>query len=103
MSSIEWTDVTWNPTRGCTRVSAGCENCYAERQAIRHSRPGGPYDGLVVIRQGRPGWSGKVRLVPEKLREPLSWRKPRRVFVDSMSDLFHPKVPFEYVAAEFPG
>ncbi len=86
MSRIEWTDATWNPIRGCTRVSRGCERCYAERMAARFSKFGEPFYGFT----GNLGrWSGLVRLIPEKLDEPLHWRKPRRVFVNSMSDLFH--------------
>ena len=100
-SKIPWTGPTWNIARGCNRKSPGCENCYAERMAYRFDRPGMWGEGLTVIRQGRPGWSGKVVLVPEKLREPLSWRRPRRVFPCSGSDLFHEKIPFEYIAAAF--
>ena len=86
-SQIEWTDATWNPVRGCDKVSPGCKHCYAEtfaerfRGVARH-----PYE------QGFD-----LRLVPEKLEEPLRWRKPRRIFVNSMSDLFHEGVPDEYV------
>lgn len=98
-TKIEWTDWTWNPVRGCSRVSPGCENCYAERQARRFDRPGAWAHGLTVMRGGRPGWSGKVVLVPEILDEPLRKRTPRRVFVCSGADLFHEKVPFEYLAS----
>ncbi|HHH29071.1 MAG TPA: phage Gp37/Gp68 family protein [Polyangiaceae bacterium] len=106
MSRIEWCDETWNPTRGCSRVSAGCEHCYAERVAHRFSGPGQPYEGLTVVSSCArgvkpPRWTGEVRLVPEVLDRPLRWRKPRRVFVDSMSDLFHDAVPFEFAAAVF--
>ena len=116
MTSIQWTDATWNPTRGCSRVSAGCENCYAERTAARFQWAGrvrgngvapqsqglpGPYHGLVTVGPKGPRWTGAVRLVPEKLSEPLGWRKPRRVFVDSMSDLFHEAIPEDYIAAVF--
>jgi protein gp37 len=105
MSKIEWTDETWNPTRGCTRVSPGCENCYAERQAHRQNQVGtgkpSAYFGLTEIRQGRPAWTGQIRLVPEKLDEPVRWRKPRRVFVDSMSDLFHEDVTDEFIQGVF--
>lgn len=96
-TKIEWTDATWNPIRGCSRVSSGCEHCYAERQASRFSGPGQPFEGLA--RDGR--WTGRVELIPEKLSEPLRWRKPRRVFVNSMSDLFHEGLTFEDVAAIF--
>ena len=98
-SAIEWTDATWNPLRGCSRVSAGCQHCYAERVAARFSGPGMPYAGL--IHPGTGGWNGKVQLVPEVLGQPWHWVKPRRIFVNSMSDLFHESVPFEYIAAVF--
>lgn len=87
-TGIAWTDATWNPLRGCSHASIGCLNCYAERQAARWCGPGGPYEGL--IENGR--WNGKVRLVPEHLSDPIRWQRPRRVFVNSMSDLFHPQV-----------
>lgn len=88
-SSIEWTDATWNPIRGCSRVSEGCRHCYAERVAARFSGPGQPYEGLALMRSDGPHWTGKVRLVEEALELPLRWKKPRRIFVNSMSDLFH--------------
>jgi protein gp37 len=87
-SGIEWTDATWNPVRGCTKVSPGCAHCYAETFAER-------FRGV----KGHPYEQGfDLRLVPEKLAEPLSWKKPRRVFVNSMSDLFQDGVPDDYVA-----
>jgi protein gp37 len=87
-STIEWTDATWNPIRGCDRISPGCARCYAETFAERfRGVPGHPYE------QGFD-----LRLVPEKLREPFRWRTPRRVFVNSMSDLFHDGVPQAYIA-----
>lgn len=94
-TGIEWTDATWNPIRGCSRVSEGCRHCYAERVAARFSGPGQPYEGLVRIgAAGKPtGWNGTVRMVPEHLADPLRWRRPRRVFVNSMSDLFHESLP----------
>lgn len=98
-SKIEWTDVVWNPVRGCTRVSEGCRNCYAERQASRFSGPGQPYEGLA--RRSPARWTGEVRFVDEVLRRPLSWRKPRRVFVNSMSDLFHDKVTDAQIRSVF--
>jgi protein gp37 len=86
-SKIEWTDATWNPVRGCTKVSPGCAHCYAETFAERfRGVPGHPYE------QGFD-----LRLVPEKLTEPLRWTKPRRIFVNSMSDLFHEDVPDSYI------
>lgn len=93
-SQIEWTDATWNPTRGCSKVSEGCRNCYAMRQAIRQAKPGEAYEGLVHSVTGKgPQWTGKIRLVEEALEMPLRWRAPRRIFVNSMSDLFHEGVP----------
>lgn len=86
-SKIEWTDATWNPVRGCTKISPGCKHCYAEVFAERfRGVPGHPYE------QGFD-----LRLVPEKLHEPLSWTNPRMVFVNSMSDLFHKGVPISYI------
>jgi protein gp37 len=86
-TSIEWTDATWNPVRGCDKISAGCKNCYAERFSERfRGVPGHPFE------QGFD-----IRLVPEKLAEPLKWKEPRMIFVNSMSDLFHDKVPDEYI------
>jgi len=86
-SKIEWTDATWNPLRGCTKVSPGCKHCYAQTFAERfRGVPGHPYE------QGFD-----LRLVPEKLAEPLSWSAPRMVFVNSMSDLFQSAVPDDYI------
>lgn len=114
MTSIEWTDKTWNPTRGCSRVSPGCDNCYAMRQAHRFSGPGNPYEGLTklkrpavgdVLKEGRkPGrvdWTGKVVLVPRQLAVPLKRKKPTTWFVNSMSDLFHEALSNEDIAAVF--
>jgi protein gp37 len=87
-STIEWTDATWNPVRGCTKISPGCKHCYAEAFAERfRGVPNHPFE------QGFD-----LRLVPEKLALPLSWRTPKRIFVNSMSDLFHDDVPTEYIA-----
>jgi protein gp37 len=96
-SKIEWTDVVWNPIRGCSRVSEGCRNCYAERMGGRFNQPGQPYEGLVRAVQGGWQWTGEVRMIHDKLRDPLRWQKPRRVFVNSMSDLFHEKVLDEWI------
>jgi protein gp37 len=107
-TKIEWvknpdgsSGETWNPTRGCRRVSPGCENCYAERQARRQSGPGGAYEGLTILTDSGPRWNGNAREVPDQLDKPLRWRKPRTVFVDSMSDLFYEGFSFEYIAAVF--
>jgi protein gp37 len=99
MTSIEWTDETWNPIVGCSRVSKGCEHCYAERVAHRGMSP--QHRGLTVLGAHGPRWTGEVRLVEDRLAAPLSWRKPRRVFVNSMSDLFHDGLTNEQVAAVF--
>lgn len=96
-SHIEWTDATWNPVRGCSLVSAGCTNCYAMKTAHRHNGKGRPYEGLTRLTEHGPVWTGAVRLVPELLDLPLRWKKPRRIFVNSMSDLFHEKVPDEFI------
>jgi protein gp37 len=112
-TKIEWTDATWNPVRGGSRVSEGCRNCYAERQAVRFSRhideiPGPaigqksePFHGFVKSTPQGPRWTGRVELIPEKLDEPLRWREPRRVFVNSMSDLFHESLPDDAIAQVF--
>lgn len=96
-TAIQWTDETWNPTRGCTIVSPGCINCYAMPQAHRFDKPGYAYEGLTKMTATGPVWSGGVRLVEETLRKPYTWSTPRRVFVDSMSDLFHKDVPVEFI------
>jgi DNA repair photolyase len=80
-SKIEWTDATWNPIRGCTRVSEGCRNCYAEAVAARFSGPGQGYEGLAIMGQNGPRWTGKVAFVKEHLADPLRWKRPRRIFV----------------------
>src|SRR3978361_1080962 len=86
-SKIEWTDATWNPARGCTKISPGCTHCYAETFAcLFRGAPGPP-----------PGQGSDLRLVPEKLAEPLKWSTPKSIFVNSMSDLFHADVPDAYI------
>lgn len=101
-SSIEWTDETWNPTRGCEVCSPGCANCYAMRMAGRFSGVGGAYNGLVTItKNGRSVWNGEVTFDAKALAKPLTWRKPRRVFVNSMSDLFYEGFTFEQIAAVY--
>jgi len=98
-SSIEWTDATWNPLAGCTKVSPGCANCYAEVMARRLKAMGNiNYQG-VVDDKGR--WSGQIALIPSVLDKPLHWKRPRKIFVDSMSDLFHPTVPSGYIRLVF--
>lgn len=125
-SSIEWTEATWNPTVGCNRVSPGCVHCYAELMAARIAgaaqaalRAGKKLTPIqeayrLVVRWERggktpadaddkalPRWNGEVVLVAEQLGLPLRWTRPRRVFVNSMSDLFHERLPFEAIAAVF--
>lgn len=104
-TGISWTDTSWNPIRGCSRVSEGCRHCYAEAQAARIVRMGRgkptAYDGLVRTVGDEPRWTGEVRLVVERLADPLRWRKPRRIFVNSMSDLFHESLSNEQIAAVF--
>ncbi len=96
-STIEWTDATWNPVRGCSIVSKGCTNCYAMRQAHRSHGAGGAYEGLTKLTKGGPVWTGEVRTVPALLEQPLKWARPRRIFVNSMSDLFHDDVPDDFI------
>lgn len=98
-TSIEWTDRTWNPVRGCSVVSAGCKNCYAMKVGARFSGPGLAYEGLALRSPAR--WTGTVRLVEEDLLEPLFWRRPRRIFVNSMADLFHEGLPDEVIDRVF--
>ena len=100
-SKIEWTESTWNPVRGCTRVSEGCRFCYAERIAARFSGKGLAYEGLAENTEAGPRWTQQVLLVPALLDEPLKWRTPRRIFVNSMSDLFHEKIEFSYIQKVF--
>ena len=90
-TAIEWTDATWNPVTGCTKVTRGCDNCYAERIAERfRGTPAHPFE------QGFD-----LTLRPERLSQPLSWRRPRRVFVNSMSDLFHKDIPTDFIDSVF--
>src|SRR5258708_20633602 len=90
-SAIEWTDATWNPMRGCTKISPGCKHCYAETLAERfRGVPGHPYENGFDL-----------RLVPEKILEPLRWSRSRFVFVNSMSDLFQENIPQSFVRQVF--
>lgn len=91
-TKISWTDDTWNPTDGCEVCSPGCKNCYAMRMAGRFSGPGKPYHGLVQLTKRGYAWNGEGRLNRKALCKPLRWREGRRVFVDSMSDLFFQKI-----------
>jgi protein gp37 len=97
-TSIEWTDATWNPVAGCTVISPGCTNCYAMRMAARLDAMGmTKYRALTRKSGGRAVWTGKVRIDPAALAIPAKWKKPRRIFVNSMSDLFHENVPVDFV------
>lgn len=112
-TGIAWCDATWNPFRGCSRVSLGCKNCYAERIAARFSginehKPyrdasmamtaaDFPFFGFAEMRQTGPRWTGQVELIESQLEIPLRWRKPRRIFVNSMSDTFHERIPEEAI------
>src|SRR5881227_492851 len=90
-SPIEWTESTWNPLTGCTKISPGCKHCYAERMARR----------LKAMGQANYANGFKLTLHEDMLDQPLSWRKPRTVFVNSMSDLFHRDVPAEFIQRVF--
>ncbi len=91
LSKIEWTETTWNPVTGCTKITRGCDNCYAERFAERfRGTPGHPYE---------PGFDLTLR--PERISQPLSWKRPRTIFVNSMSDLFHKDVPTDFIDKVF--
>lgn len=118
-SKIEWTDATWNPIAGCTKCSPGCLNCYAERMAIRlngifaakgDNNNWAKMSNILKWDYSEPelyefgkavGWNGEVELFINRLDQPLHWRKPCRIFVCSMSDLFHEKVPFSFINKVF--
>lgn len=98
-TSIEWTDATWNPVAGCTIITPGCTNCYAMRMAARLEAMGvQKYTGLTRKTGERYVWTGRIALDEAALAVPSRWRKPRKIFVNSMSDLFHPDVPVEFIA-----
>ncbi len=97
-SKIEWTDKVWNPVVGCSAVSSGCQRCYAAKMTRRLEAMGkADYAGLANERH----FNGTVRTLPDKLDTPLGWKKPRRIFVNSMSDLFHKDVPFDFIDKVF--
>lgn len=101
-TKIQWTEKSWNPVAGCTPVSTGCRNCYAARMAWRLKHMGhGPYQEVVNCFEGDARFNGTVRCLPERLEEPLHWKKPRMVFVCSMGDLFHEEVPNNYIYRVF--
>lgn len=102
-STIEWTEATWNPVTGCTRVSPGCDHCYAARMSFRLENMGRrSYEGLTSRNaKGDRHFNGKINLVEHALELPLRWKKPRVIFVNSMSDLFHKNMPTEYIRRVF--
>ncbi len=110
-TGISWTDATWAPARGCSRISEGCRNCYAERIAARFSGPGQAFHGFAQVVAPRDlldrtggrhnGWTRKVEFQPSQLAVPLHWKKPRRIFCSSMTDIFHEELSNEQVAAIF--
>jgi protein gp37 len=101
-SSIEWTDVTWNPMAGCTIISPGCTNCYAMRMAPRLAAFGQQkYQGLTRKTGGRAKWTGTINLDHKALALPYTWTSPKKVFVNSMSDMFHEDVPINFIEQVF--
>lgn len=100
-SKIEWTESTWNPVRGCARVSDGCRFCYAERIAQRFAGKGLAYEGLAIQTKAGPRWTNRIKHVPHLLEQPLKWKKPKLIFVNSMSDLFHEAVSPRYIRQIF--
>lgn len=101
MSQIQWTEKTWNPIVGCRRVSAGCENCYAEREVHRRASIVPQHAGLTVVGKNGVRWNGEYNLAEHRLDEPLRRKKPTTYFVNSLSDLFFEPLPFELIAAIF--
>ena len=100
-TKIEWTDATWNPITGCSRVSAGCEHCYAERLAGTRLKHHPSREGLTRETKHGPVWTGEVNFNEQWLDQPLRWKRPRRIFVAAHSDLFHERVPFNLLDAIF--
>jgi len=97
MTKIEWTDETWNPIVGCSKISAGCDECYAEKMANRLAHnPKAPHAyGHVINHDGK--WTGLTKLVYTVLKKPYSWKKPKKIFICSMGDLFHESIPFDWI------
>jgi protein gp37 len=102
MSKIEWTDKTWNPIIGCTKISEGCNKCYAEKMAYRLATMESTRQKYqTVVRSSPVGWNGRTYFEASELEKPLKWKKPKRIFVCSMGDLFHESVPFEWIDKVF--
>lgn len=100
-TTISWTDATWAPVSGCSRVSPGCERCYAEKIAGRFSGPWLPFEGLVKLTKRGARWTGKTRMNVDRLSQPLRWKRPRKIFTTSMSDVFHERNTNAEIAAIF--
>ena len=109
-TKIEWTNETWNPIIGCSKISEGCKNCYAERMAGRLSNITKTAYYLKVVEQNRPAllvikglpkWNGETQFINQQLLKPTQWKKPRKIFVCSMGDLFHESIPFEWIDVVF--
>jgi protein gp37 len=102
-TGIAWTNETWNPLAGCSHASPGCDGCYAARDAYGRLSHLPTYQGLAIKRtpDELPRFTGEIRLLPERLDQPLRWKRPRMIFVNSMSDLFHPDVPAPFIAQVF--
>ncbi|MBS7699200.1 MULTISPECIES: phage Gp37/Gp68 family protein [unclassified Chelatococcus] len=103
-TGIQWTDATWNPIVGCSIVSPGCTNCYAMKMSDRIEKmtPGSHYAGTTMRVKGKPVWTSKMAMAPDAiLTQPLRWKRPRRVFVNSMGDLFHESVPDDWIDRVF--
>jgi protein gp37 len=103
ISTIEWTDRTWNPVVGCTRISPGCQHCYAERMSARLAAmsPAGRRGHYLKVINDSRHWNNRIELVQEALGDPLRWKQPSKIFVNSMSDLFHNDVPQSFVQQVF--
>ena len=101
-TSIGWADATWNPNGGCSIMSEGCFNCYAMGLAARFASGGNDhYRGLAEFRKGKPQWTNAIRLYEHMLDKPIRWRKPRMIFVNSMSDLYHKDIPLDWIQKVF--
>src|SRR5438105_2731362 len=101
-SHIEWTDATWITITGCSRCAEGCRYCYAERLTATRLSQQPKYAGLAVLNKaGEAHWTNEIRLHPDQLEQPLRWKRPRMIFVNSMSDTFHKDVPLDFIVKMF--